>query len=862
MSASRARGWLPQAVIVIAILESISNLVSALPTAALPAQSVAVQRRGGFASTLAAAQSGSATPLAAVDEGETSDALVEEISEATCALNVRASAAGNFVLKGLPNRGVPLTGSRIAVAKTAVSGCIASAANQVAVHSLQPSLRQPGPRQSSLPQPSSAQPSILPTQTAVAQDSVADAVAEIVQPGLETTSYAAAQRTSVPYAASILKAGSGGSSAGSTDTASAATDSLAPGVLMPTMVRQANWQETSMTDRAPEVVASTTGGISSGAVAPQTASSSAWTSLGAGVAFAEPALPAETTQLPGVSIKTSQSASTPASVNAAPVSEWNSSQDAFVTAKPSASRTLSNAAPVQEWDGSQQETTLEELPPLTEGASPSAVSATTGQLELGVLSSNVVQDDRSNAWLTNSPALEFVQSRGQVVQAVEPVLTAPVLLASAAPQAEPAGVGSLHSLSSFEAVQTNSATTLPPEEMAQAGPTMPAGMGTALPGIVDEQISAPPSLNPAAQWGAVRAAMGVAAPRMAGALVPPNVQAAHPGAGVPMTIPAPAAPVKSGLAEASAMANQTPFSVFFSDPGTGTESAAATLPKMILPVTGAVIRGSQMSGANAPGTNAQAGSLQSGKSASSASQNVTATNSKDSPAGTESGSLQGGQPVHRDADLSAASVQFASSQTTAAPAPGPAPPASAGVTVPSSGQVALATDSLPKPDTLPGNASGSLPTPAPAAAETPAVAVPGPVQMAQMVNRVGQSEMRIGMNTSAFGSVEVRTTVHASDVGLLIGSEKGDLRTLLANDLPAITNTLQQQNLRLNSVNFMQGFAFSNNNSGGGDSQQRSFVPTRAPANSTGPEVSADDSSERLPSAEFGMGQGSLSILA
>src|SRR5271166_2771424 len=111
-----------------------------------------------------------------------------------------------------------------------------------------------------------------------------------------------------------------------------------------------------------------------------------------------------------------------------------------------------------------------------------------------------------------------------------------------------------------------------------------------------------------------------------------------------------------------------------------------------------------------------------------------------------------------------------------------------------------------------------------------------------MVNRVGQSEMRIGMNTSAFGSVEVRTVVHANEVGLVIGSERGDLRTLLANEMPAITSTLQQQNLRLNSVNFMQGFAFSNNASGGGDSRQRCFAPMSSSGNSGIPEATVDDS--------------------
>ena len=175
------------------------------------------------------------------------------------------------------------------------------------------------------------------------------------------------------------------------------------------------------------------------------------------------------------------------------------------------------------------------------------------------------------------------------------------------------------------------------------------------------------------------------------------------------------------------------------------------------------------------------------------------------------------------------------------------------------GPTALAAESLPKTDSLPGAPSGpasGVPAPAP---ETPAV-LPGPVQLAQIVNRVEQSEMRIGMNTSAFGSVEVRAVVHANDVGLVVGSERGDLRSLLSNELPALANTLQEQNLRLHSVNFMQGFAFSNNASGGGDSQPRSFVPMRASSNSALSDAAAEDSTDHLPAREFG--GSSLSILA
>lgn len=157
--------------------------------------------------------------------------------------------------------------------------------------------------------------------------------------------------------------------------------------------------------------------------------------------------------------------------------------------------------------------------------------------------------------------------------------------------------------------------------------------------------------------------------------------------------------------------------------------------------------------------------------------------------------------------------------------------------------------------------SGSPPN-LPASAEVPVHPSTGPVQMAQMVNQAAQSEMRIGMNTAAFGNVEVHTVVHANDVGILIGSEKGDLRSLLANELPGIASTLQQQNLRLNQVNFHQtGFAFSNQMSSGGDAQPRWFASRTMAARTQPAEAFSGEASEPPAALSPGSGAG-LSILA
>jgi hypothetical protein len=135
-----------------------------------------------------------------------------------------------------------------------------------------------------------------------------------------------------------------------------------------------------------------------------------------------------------------------------------------------------------------------------------------------------------------------------------------------------------------------------------------------------------------------------------------------------------------------------------------------------------------------------------------------------------------------------------------------------------------------------------------------------------MASRAGQAEMRIGMNTSAFGSVEVRTVIHASEVGVTIGSEKGDLRGLLTNEMPSISSSLEQQNLRLSNVSFMQGFASGGNMAGGGDAQQqqRPFSPPAAYA-APNPEANsgaAHEPAELPPWQPLSYGVGRLSVLA
>lgn len=103
----------------------------------------------------------------------------------------------------------------------------------------------------------------------------------------------------------------------------------------------------------------------------------------------------------------------------------------------------------------------------------------------------------------------------------------------------------------------------------------------------------------------------------------------------------------------------------------------------------------------------------------------------------------------------------------------------------------------------------------------------GQVHDARLLTRAQQAEMHIGLQTTAFGSVEVHAVVRDSHVGLTIGSERGDLYGMLTHEVPHISGRLEQHDLHLDAVRVLdQGLTFhagSNN----ADSQSRFFGSPR-----------------------------------
>ena len=229
----------------------------------------------------------------------------------------------------------------------------------------------------------------------------------------------------------------------------------------------------------------------------------------------------------------------------------------------------------------------------------------------------------------------------------------------------------------------------------------------------------------------------------------------------------------------------------------------------------------------------------SGSSDSGAGQSPSGQSGSGQSGTADSGVQQSGDQQSFRKDLtgvatSPAAAQPVLPQSAAAAVPGDAAgqPGTAPAATP-------AANAAPKSDTAAGAPDSSSSSPTPASGDSPLSPAVGPVQMAQMVSRAAQSEMRIGLTTSAFGNVEVRTQVRANDVGLAIGSERGDLRSLLANELPGLANRLQQQSLRLSQVNFHETSAFSGGSSSGGNPQRRFFTPPAPapPVSETAPET-------------------------
>jgi hypothetical protein len=837
------------------ILESLANNVSALPAAASTAQSFSNARgSGGFAATLAAAQEQSTTAQSGSSNGQGSDlpdsngSVSGGTTNATLGVannfNVRAVASGTAQLRKttgnaasnnsmavalagaamvnspLPQpiaiTAVPLVPAIVPAISAAATGSPIPTTAPLAAAAPQPNVSLPNLLQANEPQASFSQTSVqqsIPEQSGALPSSVLQST--VLRSGLPQTGFPANS------ASVTASAQTSGIAAGNTPPMLAATDISAATAGAPVLKRAV--LDPAALKPAPDSASSGSASLSSVTSSLPAAASGSFTATGASVESTAQEIPAGTTTAT-VSV-------------AAPATTLSSAP--------------ANQSASAGWNGLQNNQGSVEPVVLAENTPPSQFSSAFGQSTVSTLPASAFQPDQWNANVSESVAGPSTQN--QTVNVTPPssnLLANAFSEAVSQPGLPPSGDGGQagESNASSDGAQGNVTSSFP----------IPANTAAPISNVSTPSAQTPSAaiLNLAAQMLASKAPVPVSAPVAAPQLTTaPNSTPVRAAAGH-QSAPASTSTAGAGANSATTLpiASQTPFSVFFSNAGPGTESAASALPKIVTPVSASAIHLTNSSFTNSSAGGTQGTSATQASSQSAGSQNPTA---KDALSGTNSGSLQTTQALHRETDPSVTGLAVAASQSTAIPAP--APPVASGITA---SPVAMAADSAAKPEAPPTPAPESPVIMAPAPPPTPPTAIPGPVQVAQMVNRVGQSEMRIGMNTSAFGTVDVRTVVHASDVGLVIGSEKGDLRGLMSNEMPGINNSLQQQNLRLNSVSFMQGFASpgNGNGSGGGNSQQQFWASQRGSSNSLLPEI-VDDSVESTSASEYGSSRG-LSILA
>lgn len=103
-------------------------------------------------------------------------------------------------------------------------------------------------------------------------------------------------------------------------------------------------------------------------------------------------------------------------------------------------------------------------------------------------------------------------------------------------------------------------------------------------------------------------------------------------------------------------------------------------------------------------------------------------------------------------------------------------------------------------------------------------------QNARMLDRAGQAEMKLGVETAAFGSVRIHTVVRDSQVSLTISGERGNLPPLIAAEMPGVEARLREQDLRIDSVHVYEA-VIGSSTSGGSQSDTRDrpapTVPSR-----------------------------------
>jgi len=138
-------------------------------------------------------------------------------------------------------------------------------------------------------------------------------------------------------------------------------------------------------------------------------------------------------------------------------------------------------------------------------------------------------------------------------------------------------------------------------------------------------------------------------------------------------------------------------------------------------------------------------------------------------------------------------------------------------------------------------------------AEAPELRINSPLQVAKLIKRAGETELRVGIQAGEFGSVDIRTSMARGQFSAEISVERGELGRAMTAELPALHNRFEEQRLPLANIVLQDhSHAGGSGNAGQGQRQQQSMQPIKMfgddDANAAAPMAAAEvlETSSRL----------------
>jgi flagellar hook-length control protein FliK len=130
------------------------------------------------------------------------------------------------------------------------------------------------------------------------------------------------------------------------------------------------------------------------------------------------------------------------------------------------------------------------------------------------------------------------------------------------------------------------------------------------------------------------------------------------------------------------------------------------------------------------------------------------------------------------------------------------------------------------------------------------------VSSARITQQAGNAQMQVRLRTEALGPIDVHTVVKGSDIGASIRVEAHDAQMVLANELSQLERALNEQSLRVEHLDVLQGSVSGGQSNGAGPGNSGESPSERRPSFSSYPTSQTHISSSEPPTLPEDVGLG------